>query len=104
MRDRSSPFWPSARVTTDKARLDAWVGRISDSGYHPCGTVPMGPEDASATEAATNGRGRVRGVDALWVADASLMPTIPRAHITLTTIMMGERCAAWPNQDPTTFP
>ena len=95
MRALATPFWPSTRVTKDKARLDAWVGRISDSGYHPCGTVPMGPDDASLTEAATDGRGRVRGVEGLWVADASLMPSIPSAHINLTTIMMGERFGAW---------
>jgi choline dehydrogenase len=29
------------------------------------------------------------------VADASLMPTIPSAHLNLTTIMMGERFGAW---------
>jgi choline dehydrogenase len=95
MRQLATPFWPPARVVRDKARLDAWVGRISDSGYHPCGTVPMGPDDASDAVAATDGRGRVRGVDSLWVADASLMPTIPSAHINLTTIMMGERFGEW---------
>jgi choline dehydrogenase len=55
----------------------------------------MGPDDASDAVAATDGRGRVRGVDSLWVADASLMPTIPSAHINLTTIMMGERFGEW---------
>jgi choline dehydrogenase len=95
MRDKATLFWPPPKVVTSKARLDAWVGRISDSGYHPCGTVPMGPDDASPADAATDGRGRVRGVDGLWVADASLMPTIPSAHINLTTIMIGERFGEW---------
>ncbi|MGH7439025.1 MAG: GMC family oxidoreductase [Polyangiaceae bacterium] len=95
MRDLATPFWPSARAARDHALLDAAVNRISDSGYHPCGTVPMGPDDASLREAATDGRGRVRGVTGLWVADASLMPTIPSAHLNLTTIMMGERFGEW---------
>jgi choline dehydrogenase len=95
MQRLATPFWPPARVATDKSRLDAWVGRISDSGYHPCGTVPMGPDDASTAVAATDARGRVKGVAGLWVADASLMPTIPSAHINLTTIMMGERFGEW---------
>ena len=51
----------------------------------------MGADDAKAVDAATDGRGRVRGVEGLWVADASLMPTIPSANTNLTTIMMGER-------------
>ncbi|MGO9835987.1 MAG: GMC family oxidoreductase [Polyangiaceae bacterium] len=95
MRDKASFFWPPARVVTDKTRLEAWLGRICDSSYHPCGTVPMGGDDASPAEAATDGRGRVRGVEGLWVADASLMPTIPSAHTNLTTIMIGERFGEW---------
>ena len=77
------------------ARLAAWIGRLCDSGYHPCGTVPMGADDASDVVAATDGRGRVRGIDGLWVADASLMPTIPSANTNLTAIMMGERFGEW---------
>jgi choline dehydrogenase len=95
MRDKATPFWPPAGVMKDPARLEAWLGRICDSGYHPCGTVPMGPDDASPEDAATDGRGRVRGVEGLWVADASLMPTIPSAHLHLTTIMIGERFGEW---------
>lgn len=36
----------------------------------------------------------VRGVDNLWVTDASIMPDIPRANTNLTCIMIGERIAA----------
>jgi choline dehydrogenase len=95
MRGQASFFWPPARVLASDVRLDRWIGRICDSGYHPCGTVPMGADDAKATDAATDGRGRVRGVEGLWVADASLMPTIPSANTNLTTIMMGERFGEW---------
>ncbi|NLE89036.1 MAG: hypothetical protein GX607_21855, partial [Myxococcales bacterium] len=38
---------------------------------------------------------RVRGVEGLRVADASLMPTIPSANTNLTVIMMGERFGEW---------
>jgi choline dehydrogenase len=95
MRDLATFFWPPARVVTKRARMQAWIGRICDSSYHPCGTVPMGADDASDEQAATDGRGRVRGVDGLWVADASLMPSIPSAHTNLTTLMMGERFGEW---------
>ena len=77
----------------DSARTDAWIRSACDSGYHPSGTVPMGPE--SDPDAATDGRGRVRGVEGLTVADASLMPTIPSSNIHLPTIMIGERFGAW---------
>ena len=38
--------------------------------------------------------GRVLGIDALIVADASIMPTIPRANTNLTTAAIAERIAA----------
>ncbi|MCB9646766.1 MAG: GMC family oxidoreductase N-terminal domain-containing protein [Deltaproteobacteria bacterium] len=87
------PLWPSARVLRDPARLDAAIRRFTDSGYHPCGTAPMGADDDP--EAACDGRGRVRGVEGLVVADASLMPTIPSSNIHLPTLMIGERIASW---------
>jgi choline dehydrogenase len=73
--------------------LDGYIRRISDSGYHPSGTVPMGPEGSPT--AATDGRGRVRGVEGLLVADASRMPTIPTANTHLPTFMIGERFGEW---------
>jgi choline dehydrogenase len=93
MRALARPFWPSAKVLGDRAALDAYIWRITGSGYHPCGTVPMGPDADPA--AATDGHGRVRGVDGLYVADASLMPTIPSSNTNLPTLMMGERFGEW---------
>jgi choline dehydrogenase len=95
MRDMATFFWPPARVVTRKTGLAEWIGRICDSSYHPCGTVPMGADHAPDSEAATDGRGRVRHLQGLWVADASLMPTIPSAHTNLTALMMGERFGEW---------
>jgi choline dehydrogenase len=95
MRDMATFFWPPASVVRRKERLEKWIGRVCDSSYHPCGSVPMGADDASDVEAATDGRGRVRAVEGLWVADARQLPTIPSAHTNLTTIMIGERFGAW---------
>ena len=39
--------------------------------------------------------GRVRGVQGLRVADASIMPDCIRANTNRTTIMIGERVANW---------
>lgn len=86
-------FWPRERVLLDRARTDRWIRGACDSGYHPCGTVPMGPD--TDPDAAADGRGNVRGVERLVVADASLMPTIPSANVHLTVLMMAERFAAW---------
>jgi choline dehydrogenase len=91
------PLWPSERVLRDRARMEAWIPKACDSGYHPCGTVPMG--DTPGPTAATDSRGRVFGVDGLVVADASLMPTIPSSNIHLPTLMIGERIGAWLRDD-----
>jgi choline dehydrogenase len=95
MRDLARFFWPPRRVVESQGGLERWFGRICDSSYHPCGTVPMGADDAPDTAVATDGRGRVRHVEGLMVADASLMPTIPSAHTNLTALMMGERFGEW---------
>ena len=38
---------------------------------------------------------RLRGIPNLRVADASVMPTIPRANTNLTCIMIGEHVSDW---------
>ncbi|MEZ4407720.1 MAG: GMC family oxidoreductase [Polyangiales bacterium] len=92
MRALATPVFPPTRVLRARAALDAWVRIVCDSGYHPCGTVPMG---ASAVEGAVDARGRVFGVEGLRVADASIMPTIPTCNTHLPTLMIGERIAEW---------
>jgi choline dehydrogenase len=53
----------------------------------------MGP--ASDPGAVVDQYGRVHGLSGLRVADASIMPTIPRANTHLTCVMIGERVADW---------
>ncbi|MEL7367656.1 MAG: GMC family oxidoreductase N-terminal domain-containing protein [Myxococcota bacterium] len=93
LRSLATPFWPSARVLKNPRRIDRWIRWATDSGYHPSGTVPMGPD--SDPEAACDGRGRVRAIRGLFVADASIMPTIPTANTNLPTLMIGERFGQW---------
>lgn len=88
-----SAVWPPPPVMKRRAWLDDFIRRVTDSGYHPCGTVPMGAD--GSPDAATDGRGRVRGTEGLVVADASLMPTVPTANTNLPTLMIGERFGAW---------
>lgn len=97
MRDIARPVWPPPPVLRRVDWLDAFIRRVSDSGYHPSGTVPMGKDGDPA--AATDGRGRVRGVENLVVADASIMPTIPTANTHIPTLMIGERIAEWLRDD-----
>jgi len=93
MRDMATLLWPRRDVVEDDAKLAAALPRICDSGYHPCGTVPMG-RDGDPGSAVTQ-YGRIRPVDGLWVADASVMPTIPSSNTNFPTLMMGERFGEW---------
>ncbi len=58
--------------------------------YHPVGSCVMGDGPLAVCDA----DGRVNGVEGVLVADASLMPQIPRANTNLPAVMIGERIAA----------
>ena len=77
----------------DRAAIADSVRTRVASYHHPVGTCRMGTEPDR--DAVVDARGRVYGVDRLWVADASVMPTIPAAGTNLPTIMVAERIAAW---------
>jgi choline dehydrogenase len=85
--------WPTEGIIKNRERLGGWIDQVTGSGYHPCGTVPMGKDGDS--DAATDSRGRVRGVEGLFVVDASLFPTVPSANTNLTALMFGERFGDW---------
>ena len=87
LRDLATPIWPRPAQVNDRARLDALLPSLCDSGYHPCGTVPMGE--------ATDAFGRIDGIEGLHIADASLFPTIPTANIHLAVLMVAERMGGW---------
>lgn len=85
-------FPDPARAADDESLLNL-IRRLSASGYHPCGTARMGPaEDPGAV---VDQFGRVHAVSGLVVADASIMPEVPRANTNLTSIMIGEQIGEW---------
>ncbi len=93
MRSLAKLLWPRRKRLLDD---DDWVFSACDSGYHPCGTVPMGDDARERSgRAACDSRGRVFGTDGLYVADASVFPTVPSANTNLTAIMLGERFGDW---------
>lgn len=83
------PVYPSRDPFDTEGNYRGTLEQITGSGYHPAGTAPMGPD--SDPNAVTDGRGRVRGVFGLYVADASLMPTITSSNTNLPSLMIGER-------------
>jgi len=79
-------------MSSDEA-LAAYVRATVTTQFHPCGTARMGPpEDPMAV---IDQHCRLRAVQNLRVVDASVMPTIPRANINLTCIMIAEHASDW---------
>jgi choline dehydrogenase-like flavoprotein len=58
---------------------------------HISGTCKMGP--SSDATAVVDQCGKVHGLEGLRVVDASIMPTLVRAPINPTVLMMGEQMA-----------
>lgn len=86
----AKPFYPPTPILRDPARLRGFIRWICDSGYHPCGTAPMAD---TRHHGACDSTGRVFGARDLWVADASLMPTVPSSNTNIATLMIGARIA-----------
>jgi choline dehydrogenase-like flavoprotein len=73
------------------ARLARYVrDNVSDYG-HSVGTCRMGPSPEAGD--VVDPRGRVHGLANVFVADASIIPQIPRANTNLTCFVIGARTA-----------
>lgn len=79
----------------DEEALERLIRGRADTVYHPVGTARMGSDDAAVCDP----RLRVRGVDGLYVADASIMPRLVSGNTNAPSIMIGERCAAFVRED-----
>src|SRR5690606_10849984 len=69
--------------------IDAWVRQFIGCAMHPVGTCAMG----TGPDAVCDAKLRVRGIDALRIADASVMPRIVGGNTNAAAIMIGEKAA-----------
>jgi choline dehydrogenase-like flavoprotein len=83
-------YKPGAQLTTQQQLMRA-AGDIGTTIFHPVGTLKMGTE--SDPNAVTDATLKVRGVDGLRVADASVMPTITSGNTNAPTMMIAEKAA-----------
>ena len=85
---------PLADVLTPWPGLDDpdHVLRTVETFHHPVGSCRMGRDDDP--DAVVDAAGRVRGVEGLWIVDASVMARVPSANSHLAVIALAERLAA----------
>jgi choline dehydrogenase len=81
---------PGETTTTDDA-IDAFIRQHAESAYHPCGTCRMGA--STDPLAVVDPECRVIGIEALRVADSSIMPRITNGNLNAPTIMIGEKAS-----------
>ncbi|MEO1436150.1 MAG: GMC family oxidoreductase N-terminal domain-containing protein [Bacteroidota bacterium] len=70
-------------------QLEQYIREKTDSVYHSAGTCRMGQD----SEAVCDKHLKVHGIRHLWVADASVMPTITAGNINAAVVMIAEKLA-----------
>jgi choline dehydrogenase-like flavoprotein len=81
----------------DPTGMERDIRNRADTQYHPVGTCKMGPE--SDPMAVVDARLRIKGIDCLRVADASIMPTVVGGNTNAPAIMIGERASDMIRED-----
>ena len=79
---------PGPEVDGDEALFD-YACASAKTDHHPVGTCRMGT-DAMAVVSPDL---KVRGIEALRVADSSVMPRLPSCNTNAPTIMIGEKAS-----------
>ena len=79
---------PGVDVTSDDDLLE-WVKHNAETTYHPVGTCKMGNDPMAVVDDQL----KVHGIEALRVADASIMPTLTSGNTNAPSIMIGEKAS-----------
>jgi choline dehydrogenase len=79
---------PGPDVNSDEEMLE-YIREYGSTIFHPTSTCRMGQDDMAVVDE----RLRVRGVEALRVADASVMPTVVSGNTNASCVMIGEKAA-----------
>ena len=85
---RGEELAPGVKSRSD-ADIESFVRRTASTTWHPAGTCKMGNDEMAVVD----DRLRVRGVEALRVVDASIMPKIVSGNTHAPTVMIAEKAA-----------
>ncbi|MBB1245952.1 GMC family oxidoreductase N-terminal domain-containing protein, partial [Streptomyces durbertensis] len=81
---------PGPEVTSDD-ELSAYARQVAHTVYHPAGTCRIGAADDEL--AVVDPELRIRGLNGIRIADASVFPTIPAVNPMIGVLMVGEKAA-----------
>ncbi|MEC7488920.1 MAG: GMC family oxidoreductase N-terminal domain-containing protein [Pseudomonadota bacterium] len=87
-------YLPGPQVASDEDLARA-AGDIATTIFHPVGTCKMGRDDLAVVDDHL----RLRGLQGLRIADASIMPTITSGNTNSPTIMIAEKAAKMMKED-----
>jgi len=73
----------------NRSQLGEYLRRSARAALHPVGTCRMGGDSLSVVDPEL----RVRGIDNLRIADASVMPRIPSGNTNAACTMIGEKAS-----------
>ncbi|MCT2594527.1 GMC family oxidoreductase N-terminal domain-containing protein [Streptomyces sp. N2-109] len=92
---------PGPEITSDE-EISEYARKVAHTVYHPAGTCRMG--DADDGLAVVDPELRIRGLEGVRIADASVFPTMPSVNPMIGVLMVGEKAADLLRSDPTTAP
>ncbi|MGR8008803.1 GMC family oxidoreductase [Streptomyces hypolithicus] len=81
---------PGPEVTSD-ADISEYARKVAHTVYHPAGTCRMGAADDEQAVVAPDLK--IRGLEGIRIADASVFPTMPAVNPMIGVLMVGEKCA-----------
>ena len=84
---------PRPGIENDAEKLKDYIRQTAKTVFHPCGTARMGAKDDKM--AVVDTKLRVKGVEGLRVADASIMPNLVSGNTNAPTMMIAERAATF---------
>ena len=89
---RGNELWPGRKLPNESFDSEVdFVRKTARTVWHPVGTCKMGAENDPL--AVVDPELKVRGVEGLRVADASVMPSITSGNTNAACIMIGEKAA-----------
>jgi choline dehydrogenase len=100
---RAKPLaaWGNAELapgkrSTSRAKIARWIAKNAMTTYHFAGTCRMGSDLESVVDPFL----RVRGIEGLRIADASVIPTAPVSALNAPSMLIGYRAAQFIRADP----